>query len=242
VSETEEPTSNDYFEPSTGGSIESTLAGDADLDIAGVFSEAWALSSNVRVIVLLSGVVSVLIAILVSGVLDLVFGISDGSAGEQLTQWVTNLLIYPLWVGIAMVCIRHSVGQAVEMNMVFNYYHAIVPIAVIYVLQSIAVVFGMILLILPGIYLAIALSLALPLYVDKGLSVGESLKTSLLIINNKFWPVAILAIGSWLLAILGIVTIIGWIWTIPWMVMIYAVTYRQLAGVSTGEQAGYGED
>ncbi len=88
------------------------------------------------------------------------------------------------------------------------------------------------LLILPGIYVAIALGLAIPLKVEKQLGVVESLTTSVQLVNKKFVNVAVLAIVASLVASFSFITIIGWIWAIPWMLMVFAITYRQLAGVS----------
>jgi len=88
------------------------------------------------------------------------------------------------------------------------------------------------LLILPGIYVAIALGLAIPLKVEKQLGVVESLTTSVQLVNKKFFSVAALAFLASLVMVLSFITIIGWIWAMPWMLMVFAITYRQLAGVS----------
>ena len=220
-----------------GGSIENTLAGDADLDISEVMSQAWELSGGVRSIVLIAGVVAVLIAVFLAGFLGLFFG-SQGQSfvASQLVQMLTTVAIYPIWAGIFMVALRHAVNLPVELNMAFGYYGMIVQIAIIGILQSVATTIGMVLLVLPGIYLAIALSLAIPLKVDKDLPVLDCLMTSLKLVNAKFVNVAVLAILASLGAFVGFITIIGWIWTIPWVVMVYAITYRQLAGASLIEQ------
>ena len=80
-----------------------------------------------------------------------------------------------------------------------------------------------------------ALSLAIPLHVDKGLGIADSLSTSLKIINKKFFTVALLAIIGVFVIFLSMFTIIGWIWAVPWVMMIYAITYRQLAGAAVTE-------
>jgi hypothetical protein len=50
------------------------------------------------------------------------------------------------------------------------------------------------------------------------------------LVNKKFLNVAVLAIVASLVSTLSFITIIGWIWAVPWMLMVYAITYRQLAG------------
>jgi hypothetical protein len=50
------------------------------------------------------------------------------------------------------------------------------------------------------------------------------------LVNRKFFEVAVLSLAAMGLAVLGILSVIGWIWTIPWTLMILAIIYRQLAG------------
>jgi hypothetical protein len=49
-------------------------------------------------------------------------------------------------------------------------------------------------------------------------------------VNQKFLQVAVLGLASMALMVVGILSLIGWIWTIPWTIMIFSITYRQLAG------------
>lgn len=223
----------------SGGSIENTLAGHADLEIGDVLKEAWEKSSGVRAIVLISGVVMVLVALLVTGVFGVMFSLQDQTFVERLIlQCLTAAATYPIWAGIFMVTLGHSLGKAVDLNMVFTYYPMFVPLAIVGVIQSIATTIGMLLLILPGLYLAIALSLAIPLKVERDLPIGDCLMTSLKLVNAKFLNVAVIATVAALAGVVGFVTLIGWIWTIPWMAMMFAITYRQLAGVNPAAAPG----
>jgi len=97
-------------------------------------------------------------------------------------------------------------------------------------LQTLVTLVGFLLLIVPGLYLAFALALAIPLKVEKQLPVVDCLTTSMKIVNKKFLNVAVLALVASFVASLSFITIIGWIWAVPWMLMVYAITYRQLAG------------
>jgi len=196
-----------------------------------VLSEAWDKSAEIRAIVLISGVVMVLIAAFIAGVFGLFFGLDGQSIFESIiVQCVTAAAIYPIWAGVFMVTLRRSLDLPSDLNLAFSYYPMFISLAVIGIVQSLATGVGMLLLILPGIYLAIALSLAIPLHVERGMAVGDSLLTSLKLVNAKFVNVFALALIAGLAMVVGFVTIIGWIWTVPWAAMVFAITYRQLAG------------
>ena len=145
------------------------------------------------------------------------------------------MMIYPFIAGVFLLGLHHSVGLPVNFSQQFNQYGMVLPILAVALLQTLASLVGFILLILPGIYIGIALALAIPLKVEKQMGVFESLTTSMQIVNKKFLNVAVLAIVASIVASLSFITIIGWIWAIPWMLMVFAITYRQLAGVNTTE-------
>lgn len=223
---------NDTSGQTTGGSIEQTLAGRADLDLSEVLREAWEKSGGVRSIVLISGVVMVLVALFVSGIFGMMFGYTDQTILESLIlQCLNSAAIYPIAAGVFMVCLRQSVGRSVDLNMAFGFYSLFVPLAIVGIIQSVATTIGMLLLVLPGLYLAIALSLAIPLKVERDLPVGDCLMTSLKLVNAKFVNVALIALVGGLAMFVGFITLIGWIWTVPWTAMMFAITYRQLVGV-----------
>ena len=217
-----------------GGSIENTLAGNAVLDIADVMSEAWRRTSGIKGIVIGGGLLIYLAAIVVTLVLGLIFGFGDEQSAFAIavTQLVIMLMIYPFIAGVFMVGLRQSVGLPISFGQQFSYYGAMLPLFLVAILQSLVTAIGFVLLIIPGLYLAFALALAIPLKVEKQLPVVDCLTTSMKLVNKKFLNVAVLAIVASFISMLGFLTIIGWIWAMPWVLMVFAITYRQLAGSS----------
>ena len=74
--------------------------------------------------------------------------------------------------------------------------------------------------------------LAIPLHVEKGLGVVDSITTSIKLVNKQLLTVILLGLAVIVAIVVGIMTIIGWIWLLPWAMMVMAIIYRQLAGVS----------
>jgi hypothetical protein len=222
-----------------GGSIEQTLAGNAQLEVMAVLREAWALTHGVKTIIVGGGLLVYATALLALVILANVFGTEDqGVLGRVVTQLVVMVIVNPYLAGVFMLGLRRSVGMPVAFQAQFAYYPVLLPIVAVAVLQSAVTSLGFLLLILPGIYFSIALCLALPLKVERNLPIVECLITSIRLVNSKFVEVAMLSIIAVGLALLGVLSLIGWIWTLPWMVMIFAVIYRQLVGYRSGAVTG----
>ena len=100
----------------SGGTIENTLAGDADLDMQEVMSEAWECVRGIKGIVV--------VAIIAMIALSMVAGIVDTMVSESsfIAQILVNLLIYPIYAGLFMVCLRQSLTLSVDFAIPFSYY------------------------------------------------------------------------------------------------------------------------
>jgi uncharacterized membrane protein len=222
-----------------GGSIEQTLAGNAQLDVLAVLREAWALTEGAKGMIIGGGLLVYATALVALTLLNRLVGGEDPSLlGGIVPQLAAMAIVNPYLAGVFMLGLRRSVGMPVDFQSQFAYYSLMLPILGVAVLQSAVTSLGFLLLILPGLYFSIALCLALPLKVERDLSIIECLLTSVRLVNRKFFEVATLSIIAVGLAVLGVVSVIGWIWTLPWMVMIFAVIYRQLVGYRSGGATG----
>jgi len=218
-----------------GGSIEQTLAGAAELDVMDTIREAWERIDGIKGTVVGGVLIIYGIVLVVSAVLGSIFGFDGQSVvAGTVSQIVVMSIVYPFMAGVFMLGLRRSVGLPVDFKEQFSFYGMMLPIVAVGLLQSVLTSLGLMLLIIPGLYLAVALSLAIPLKVEKDLGVTDCLATSLRLVNRKFVPVLLLGLASTALIVVGILSVIGWIWTIPWSAMIYAITYRQLAGYDAG--------
>ncbi len=230
-----------------GGSIENTLSGNANLDIGAVFSEAWEKTKGIKGYVVGGGILLYLAVIIVTITVAVLVGVEQQSiVGSLVGQLVVMMMIYPFIAGVFLLGLRQSVGMPVSFAQQFNQYGMMLPILGIALIQTVASLpmLGIVLvqasgffilfaiLLLPSIYVAFAFALAIPLKVEKKMGVVESITTSVQLVNKKFFSVVVLALVSSIVAVLSFITIIGWIWAMPWMLMVFAITYRQLAGVS----------
>ena len=195
-----------------------------DWDIGDVFKEAWELTKQYK----LAMWGSFLIYIGISVAIGLPFEIM-----VLVSQIIIGLVTYPLGVGVTMMGVKRSVGLPVNAFMVFDYYPKTIPIFLLYLLMMIMIGLGFILLIIPGIYLAIAYSMAMPLMIEKNMRLWEALETSRKAIHKCWFGVFGLYIVLGVVLLVSIIPLgLGLIWSMPFFFISMGIVYRSLFGVS----------
>jgi len=96
---------------------------------------------------------------------------------------------------------------------------------------SLLVSIGLMACILPGIYLAVAWKLTLPIIIDKRLGFWDAMEVSRKVANAHFFPLCILLVLSCLLNILGSLFLcVGVVFTLPLTVLAWMYAYEDLFG------------
>ena len=137
------------------------------------------------------------IYLVIAAILNVITTFTLGSAnpqafgfGDVVAQLLTSLLLTPMYAGLFMIALKHSVGSPIRVGELFNYYDKIIPLFVVSVIVQILILLGLLLLILPGIYLVVTLSFALPLVFEKNMSPLEAVKTSRAVVQKKWFSFA----------------------------------------------------
>jgi uncharacterized membrane protein len=128
--------------------------------------------------------------------------------------------------------IRRAAGQDIKFNQIFIAFNNPVPVIITGILMMLLVYAGVLLLILPGIYLAFAYTLALPLVLERGLSPWQALQASRKAISQHWFKVFGWAMLLGL--IIGLSAIppgIGLVWTMPMWMICTGILYRTIFGV-----------
>jgi len=165
-----------------------------------------------------------------------------------------GILIYPFFAGLFLIGIHRAGDYPVSFPMLFNCLGQSVPIILTALLMNlviympVALLFGLVWFIagfsggsimlatllsaIYGIYIGISYSLALPLVFERGLSPWQALKTSRKAISQHWFKVFGLMLLVWLLLMVSAIPLlIGLIWTIPLMILVFGVLYRTIFGV-----------
>nr|WP_288466149.1 hypothetical protein [uncultured Pseudomonas sp.] len=221
-------------------SVEQALSRGYDFTIGGLLSEGWQLIKGTKGIIIggfLIFYVAILVAsFVVGGVLGIFSMFSDSLAliiiGQLLTTIIASAVSYPFFAGLTMVGIRRAAGQPISFNEIFGHFGSLVPLLIAAVLMMLLIYLGMILLLIPGIYLAVAYMLAIPLIVERGLSPWQAMEASRKAITQHWFKVfGLFLLLGLIVSISAIPLGIGLIWTIPLFVMVMGVLYRTIFGV-----------
>jgi hypothetical protein len=183
-----------------GGSIEKSLKGEYTIDVSSVLKEAWQLTLQSRIAINLglffTLVLGVIVSLLISNAMGGIEQVIQDPQSTTLLNIVVTMIIYPFLVGVEMMGVFHAVGLKTNSKLIFAFLKRGSWVAVCALLTSVLVTLGMSLFYLPGIYLAVALSLTLPLVVEKKLSPIKAIVLSLQV--TRFQWFKLLAIYTFL--------------------------------------------
>lgn len=197
--------------------------------ITGLLKEAFNRSEGVKGTMIAAFIVYVIIAMLVSGVLEFIFPSGDSIINGMIQTLISAPVTVPIAVGMFFLGINHARGLEIDVPSIFNYYSMIVPITIAFVLIYVALTIGFVLLVIPGIYLLISYSFAYPLLVDKELGPWEAMELSRKTITKQWFKFFGLAVVSALFILVSAIPLgIGLIWSIPTVYIAYGLLYHHM--------------
>ena len=107
-----------------------------------------------------------------------------------------------------------------------------------YLLYTLMIVLGYLLLILPGIYLSFAYMFSLPLMIEKDLGAWAALEVSRKAVTRIWFRATGFLLLIMLLITLGMIPLgIPLIWIVPWVTLAYAMLYFKLFGAEASTLA-----
>lgn len=239
-----------------GGSIEKSLQGQYTIDVSSVLKEAWQLTLRSRIAInlgllftlVLGGIVSFFISNAMGGIEQVI----QDPQSTTLLNIVVTMVIYPFLVGVEMMGVFQAVGLKTDSKMIFAFLKRGSWVAVCALLTSVLVTLGMSLFFLPGIYLAVSLSLALPLVVEKSLSPLKAITLSLQVTRFQWFkllaiytllfialfmsllPLVILAQTQ--LSVIGVIIfLVALTFLAPLFYNVKGILYREIFGMHLAE-------
>ncbi|HEY8027378.1 MAG TPA: hypothetical protein VIF60_22735 [Burkholderiaceae bacterium] len=235
----------------TGGSLEDAIAGRYQFSVGALIDEAWKLVSGKKMICCIAAVMNFAIVMVFNMVLQFVLG-RIGVRGEGLDyqfflhpppdmmhqsmiSTTTNILqmfvTLPLAAGLFMLGLKLVVSAPVELTEVFEYFGKVLTLVGTTLLMYLLIGIGLCLLVLPGIYLMVAYSLAIPLVVEKDLGPWEALEASRKAITHHWFGFLGLYISMFFIVLFSMLPLlVGLLWTIPLSILLKGVLYRTVFG------------
>ena len=156
-----------------GGNLASALKGDYKLNVALILKEAWELTQLSRKTINLSLVLISLIGVVLTGIVLNAYGGYEVALKSQqaslLINIITSVVLSPLLAGVEMFGVMASVGIKSQPKMLLTFIKYSASIVLCALCTMILTTIGL-QLILPGIYILIALTLTMPLIIEKKLT------------------------------------------------------------------------
>ncbi len=237
------------FAGPAGGTLQDGIGGNYDFEIMDVIKEGWQRQSGLKGAFWLGFLLMYLVMIgvgLAAGMVSAVMLTSGGqttepSAGIAVAQLVFQVVImaimYPMYAGLFMMGIYRSVDLPVKASMVFGYFGVMVTIFFTMLLVTIFSVLGFMLLVIPGIYLSVAYSMAIPLIAEKKLGIWAAMEASRRAVSKHWFKYFFTYLLMGLIVMVSFLVIIGWIWTAPMMIAVVGILYRITYGVEDAREA-----
>ena len=242
-----------------GGSLDKAVKGEYDIDVKSILKEAWQnttksrISINLGLLFILS--LGVIITLIVSSSLGGIETVFKDQQSSAMLNIIVTLVVYPFLVGVEMMGIFHAVGLKTNTKLVYSFLKRGSWVAICALLSSTLVTMGVSLFYIPGIYLAVALSLVLPLVVEKRLSPLKAISLSIQATRFKWFnifaiylilfcmlvvaclPLAVLANGSTQL-LGGVMTIFALTYLAPLFYNVKGILYREIFGMQLSVTQG----
>ncbi len=229
--ELQEPVQNGEY-----GSLENALAGNFKVHPIETMKQAWAMLKGMKTVFWLAILAYAIIAIVLEVILGFALGYSLSSQDfhpmEIVGSLISTLILGPILAGIYMIAIKYSAGAPIEVGEIFKHFHKTIPLFVTTIVMYLAIGIGLVLLIIPGIYLMVSFSFAFYLVVEKDMGVMQSLSTSRKVVHHQWFQMGGLILLSIVVCFLGILALlVGALWAVPLAALTIALVYRDVFGV-----------
>lgn len=214
-------------EQTDNGDIKSTRIGD-------LLSKGWELTAGVKGpiwggLAIMYGILfasGAFFALLIeSGVM------SPDGLPAMVFDLATSALSTVFTAGMMYMGVKRATDRPVVWKDIFTGFSMAGQVIVAMILQGILILIGFLLLILPGIYLAIGYGMTFALILDKGMTPWQAMEASRKAVHKVWWKMfGLYLIVTLIMMISAIPLGIGLIWTLPMSIVLYGVVYVALFG------------
>lgn len=176
-----------------GGNIEDAVLGKYSIDIKSVLQEAWDLTKQSRLSIVLGILIctflSMVVVLFSSQFLGGIENVVEDIKAQYIINILVTLVISPFVAGVEMMGVFHAVGLKTEPKLVFSFLSKGALIAICALLSSTLSSLGFNLLLLPGVFLLVTLSLTVPLVVEKNIMPLKAIILSVKALRFQFFKI-----------------------------------------------------
>jgi hypothetical protein len=221
------------------GGLEAGIAGRYSFQTGEVLSEAWEKVKGAKGTifggVFVMYVTSFLLGFICKAALSMLGIDQNNIVLTVITQLGLQLISMTVTVlftgGLMMMGVRRAADEPISFSMLFDGFAKAKPLVIAMIFQSVMIIIGFALLIIPGIYLSIGYGLTYPLIMEKELGPWEAMEASRKAIHHHWFQIFGLYFVMGLIFMLSALPLgIGLIWTLPMGVITLGIVYRTVFG------------
>lgn len=216
------------------------------IDLEDVFSRTWTIFKEQWGTCLAAFVVVLVINVVTQIPLRVLKGLTQADLSMLplliLAYIIVNLFTFWVGLGQALYFLKIARGEPAELSDLFTGGRYFLPVLGAAILTTLIVMCGLVLLIIPGIILALMFSQYYYLILDRDVGVMDSLSISKdLTDGNKLTLFLVGLVMSAIFCVIVVLTCgIGFLAVGPFMTLLFPVTYLAMTGQPTADQIVYG--
>ncbi len=221
------------------GSLQEGVAAPYDFKIFDIFREAWSRTYGFKWPVIVATLLIFIALTVVSFGIILIlelFNQTHPALVSILTDaftFVLSIICYPLFAGILMMGLYRSVDADINYKMAFSFFSYSFPIIIATFCTTILIMLGLVLLVIPGIYLTVAYVFTLPLIIEKNMDFWQAMETSRKAVHQHWFKVFFTYTLMLIIYVISAIPFgIGLIWSIPLFVALHGILYRIIFGIT----------
>jgi hypothetical protein len=151
-------------------------------------------------------------------------------------SFIFSSLAAPLYAGFGIAAFKRLSGQQLQFSDFFKGFNYFLPLFLAGLAMGLLVAVGLVLLILPGIYLAVGYSFVMLLIVDYRMEFWQAMETSRKIVAKQWFAIFWLAIVLGLLNLCGALALgVGLLVTVPVSSCAVAIAYKDIIGLHSSD-------
>ncbi|MBD1933734.1 MULTISPECIES: glycerophosphoryl diester phosphodiesterase membrane domain-containing protein [Cyanophyceae] len=159
--------------------------------------------------------------------------IAKVSQSVTLEGFISLLISAPLNAGFLIVAFKLLKNRATTFGDFFRGFNNYLPLFLVSLVSSVVISIGLLLLLIPGVYLAVAYIFALPLVLEKKMNFWDGMEFSRKLISKHWFSFFGFAFVLVLLNLAGVLLLgVGLLVTIPLSVCAIAAAYADIVGLT----------
>ncbi|MFV8817483.1 hypothetical protein [Haliea sp. E17] len=208
-----------------------------------IVRESWRIGSTCKLEACACWLLFIGSAVILTAAFTLLGGAEPGSTQEIfgistypgfLDELAQTIVLLPMVGGLWVAGVAFARGNHPRFWSLLYWYGYTLKLLLVSIFSHILIFLGLLLLVLPGIYLAVSFQLAIPIAVDKQCGPFAAIAQSWRIIHRCWFRVLALDCIA-VLAVLGSLVLFGipLIWVMPAILVGRGLLYEQLVGIET---------